>query len=48
MKYSEKKNEKNRNTAKKTKKQHNRHQLNTDDGGQAMGEESIHHVQMSR
>ena len=30
---------------KKTK--HNRHQHNTDDGGQAMGEE-MRHVQMSR
>jgi len=31
----------------KTQYIHNRHQHNTDDGGQAMGEESIH-VQMSR
>jgi len=32
---------------KKTKKKRNRHQHNTDDGGQAMGEE-MRHVQMSR
>jgi len=42
---------KNRNTAKmklkKTTKKHNRNQHDTDDGGQAMGEELIH-VQMSR
>jgi len=31
----------------KNKKKHNRHQHNTDDGGQAMGEE-MRHVQMSR
>jgi len=29
------------------KKEHNKHQHNTDDGGQAMGEE-MRHVQMSR
>ena len=32
---------------KNKKKKHNRHQHNTDDGGQAMGEE-MRHVQMSR
>jgi len=32
---------------KKQKKKRNRHQHNTDDGGQAMGEE-MRHVQMSR
>jgi len=31
----------------KNRKQPNRHQHNTDDGGQAMGEE-MRHVQMSR
>jgi len=31
----------------KNTKKHNRHQHNTDDGGQAMGEE-MRHVQMSR
>jgi len=31
----------------KLKKKRNRHQHNTDDGGQAMGEE-MRHVQMSR
>jgi len=31
----------------KNKKKSNRHQHNTDDGGQAMGEE-MRHVQMSR
>jgi len=31
----------------KNRKQRNRHQHNTDDGGQAMGEE-MRHVQMSR
>jgi len=33
--------------SKKTKKKRNRHPHNTDDGGQAMGEE-MRHVQMSR
>ena len=31
----------------KNRKKRNRHQRNTDDGGQAMGEE-MRHVQMSR
>ena len=36
-----------RNVAYTKIKKHNRHQHNTDDGGQAMGEE-IRHVQMNR